>query len=203
MDLSTTLSQDLAALATFLPPVLTAGPAPTGHDELTRAVASLHDAVALSVSSMLGLSITVTAQGQDVTLTSMVAYDPARAAAASLRVPLSVLSVGSTGVVTLHASTPRAFVDLAADLTYELRLVPDPLVARLVLDQHFGSNPVSGITGTRKVSLINMAIGILLDRGHAPEAAEQELRRLTVRSHLQLHEAADEILQDATRPPRT
>jgi hypothetical protein len=112
---------------------------------------------------------------------------------------LAAFSPTETGSdLVLYAATPGAFIDLAADLNYALGLHP----AALTLDDDL-TEPVSGtgITGLTSQSTINQALGVLIDRGHTPEAARQELNRLAALDSGQLHHAADAILRSTTRPP--
>lgn len=96
----------------------------------------------------------------------------------------------------LYAAAPGAFVDLAADMSYALGLAP----ALLPLDDDTAA-PVqsSGITGLHAQAIVNQALGVLIGRGHTPETADEELKRLAARDGGNLHTAAEAITRSTTR----
>src|SRR6478752_1659002 len=127
-----------------------------------------------SVQSAVGLSLTVHVTGQDVTLTILDDHT-ARSVGASILVPLDAPAAQSLGTcVVFYAVTPGAFVDLSADLGWATGLP----AGMIVLDQHL-LLPVEGtaVTGLREFSIINQAVGILIERGNTPESARLELDR--------------------------
>ena len=152
-----------------------------------------------AVPSYLGLQLVLYDSGHEVTLT---AFDPTSTPdliATSLQVTLSALGVPGaepSSSITLYAATPGAFVDLAADIAYAANLNHE-----LVLDQHLATRPVSGITGTRKLSVINIAIGILIDHGHTVDHAPQELQRLALTHGLDTHQMADRLVTESASYP--
>ena len=125
----------------------------------------LADDLSATVSTFLGLTMTLQQDGLPVTLTA-IHPDLALTAGASLAVPLTApTGAGTGGMVVFYALNPDAFGDLAADP----RRVRDP-VGRVVLDGHLPSRshppPRPGITGLADLSVVNQAIGVLVTRGH-------------------------------------
>ena len=94
----------------------------------------LADDLSATVSTFLGLTMTLQQDGLPVTLTA-IHPDLALTAGASLAVPLTApTGAGTGGMVVFYALNPDAFGDLAADP----RRVRDP-VGRVVLDGHLPS----------------------------------------------------------------
>jgi hypothetical protein len=101
----------------------------------------------------------------------------------------------------LYAATRGAFVDLAADLSYALRIDP----AKLILDSHPVENPDgngNGLAGLAAHVTINQAIGVLIGRGHTPDSGRQELHRLAALDHGDLHASAQQIVVQTGNGPR-
>lgn len=98
--------------------------------------------------------------------------------------------------MVLYAATPGAFVDLAADLAWVLRLEP----TALALDQHLVV-PVSsdGLVGLAEHATINRAIGVLIARGHTPASARGELRRQADLDSGDVPAAAQRVLDSILR----
>jgi hypothetical protein len=98
----------------------------------------------------------------------------------------------------LYATTPGAFVDLAADLAWVLEVQP----SALVLDRHLvlPSPPAQGVVGLREHATINRAIGALIERGHSPESARAELHLHADLDSGDIPAAAQRIL-DGLHPP--
>jgi hypothetical protein len=153
---------------------------------------SLHDlwyGVAFAVPSFVGLSVTVVVDEQPVVLTYLT---ESSSMGSSLELSLSLttgLAPGSR--LVLYAVTPGAFVDLAADLGHVLgasdeELVLDRCLVPLRRD--------SGIVGVEEMSMTNRAVGILVGRGHTPEAARDLLRRKADQSHLLVFQVAGYLI---------
>ena len=148
----------------------------------------------------------------------------------SLRIPLNVLapadspidadssadadrSTDGDSTITFYAATPGAFVDLAADLEYALdrpkhqRFGSDPPQVgpddhRVSVDRHLVPvSVVSGLFGLAELSVISMAVGALIDRGHRPEDAPAELRRRADAEGVSSHTYAAGYLQHLTDHP--
>ena len=92
---------------------------------------------------------------------------------ASLSLPLHLIGAAERGsALVFYAGNAGAFVDLAADLTHGLDVLPGVLA----LDEHLHlPTEQSNLDG---LSRIDQAIGMLIGRGHTPDEAQVELRRL-------------------------
>lgn len=154
------------------------------------------------MASYRGMTMTIAADGEQVSLTAddgaAGAGGAAAEIAASLLIPLAAVSETLAGSsLLLYAATPGAFVDLAADLCYALRLDP----ASLVVDDHLGAphdGPRSGLTALDGTSAINRAIGVLIERGATPESARDELHRLAGTDGGDPVHAAEQVLSSVS-----
>lgn len=185
MDISTALAAHLAALTRTLddPDV-----------DLEAQLQSFTVDVQRAVASYAGMTMTIALDGHNVSFT--VHNNPTTAAArSSLLIPLAPLTATDTAsALLLYAATPGAFVDLAADLSHALGVEP----ATLVLDGHLPPpHDSSGINGLDTQSTIDQAVGVLIERGHTPEAARAELHRLTNLEHANLRAAAERVIRAA------
>lgn len=170
MDISAALAADLAALTEGLG---------DSQVDLETQLGSLAGDLAHAVASFTGLTITIRLDDQTVSFSARAAAGVGIAATeTSLEIPLSTLAeVQGGSSLVLYAAVAGAFVDLAAELSYILDL--DPQV--LVLDQHLpvaATPDGAGMAGLEEYSMINQAIGVLIARGHGPDSALEELRRL-------------------------
>ncbi len=116
----------------------------------------------------------------------------------SLRLPLGLVSATVDGEsrVVFYAGIPGAFTDLAADLSHALGGVPvdqrssaadlrDPPGPRvdghrrvIVLDADLSPlSHASGLIGLAELTVLNLAIGMLIQQGHDIAQARQVLRR--------------------------
>ena len=193
MDLSENLLAALAALS---------GAISDDGTDLAAILAVLQDDLVAAVPSYLGLRLTVTTDGSPTVMRTSGPTDPvADSIRASIRVP-SVAVTGADGVddIVFYAAAPHAFDELAGDTR---RLFG--LDGQVQLDQHLDgvrreANSLS-LRGVEQRSTIDQAIGVLIDRGHTPEQASDELaRRARVDGH-SLHRSAQSIL--AELPPRS
>jgi hypothetical protein len=160
----------------------------------------LCDDLSTAVSSFLGLTMTLQVDGVPVTLTAIDA-DLALAAGASLELPLkSLIGAGTTGTVVFYARNPGSFVDLAADTERVCALS-----GRVLLDGHLPSTAdpphQPGITGLADLGVINLAVGVLITRGHTPAQAHVELRRQAAENLHSVAAAARHILASTNAPP--
>ena len=117
---------------------------------------------------------------------------PPRAVATSLQVPLGAwtdLEPGSA--VIFYAATTGALVDLAADLGWLLNLRAD-----VVLDGHLPAQPQEVISGLAELSVIQQALGVLIDRGMTPQAGRDELEHLARESDTTVHAVAARVIRD-------
>ena len=174
--------------------------------DLQAVLAVLVDDLMTAVPSFLGLTISIPTAGTEVTVNLL---DPhlADAVTSSLLLPLAALGIAGTGgtggtggTIVFYAAQPGAFVDLAADTRFAFGL--DGQVA---LDQHLPSmdGPVasSGMSGHIEASTINRALGVLLDRGHTPQAARSVLQRRADRDGVPLHHVARQLLDGPADEP--
>jgi hypothetical protein len=164
VDHSTTLAADLQRLVEHL----------NSHGEgLERSLARTTRTLQEAVASYLGLVLSFQIDGQPIVLTST-EDSAARPVGASLWMPLAViLGPGSPGRLELYAAAPGAFVDLAADLQYALGLNENVIQ----LDQRLGLTLApSSLTGVDDFSTINRAIGVLIEDGHTPSRALDQLQ---------------------------
>jgi hypothetical protein len=143
--------------------------------DLESQLRDLARSVAQAVNSYRGFAITLIVD--DCPLNFVVFEDDPGGSniCASLQLPLSALGPYSPeAAITFYAATPGALVDLAADLSYALRL--DPGDVRLDSDLVPPESTADGV-GLDELTVRNQAIGVLLDRGHTVEQARSELDR--------------------------
>lgn len=146
--------------------------------DLSAILDVLIDDIAGAVPSFLGLRLTVTAGGGRTTIATAHRH-PTTTAKASLLLPLEHLSPEAApgdGMV-LFAASPGAFAALAHATRRTFGLdgqiqvdehLPDACGAVIETD--------AGITDD-DLRVINVAIGVLIDRGYPPERARGELGR--------------------------
>jgi AmiR/NasT family two-component response regulator len=96
--------------------------------------------------------------------------------------------LGRDSQITFYASVPGTFVDLAADLAYALGN------ESLRLDGDIPSALVSNLTGVRRLSTINEAVGVLIGHGHSPDGAQRELRDMADTVRISIHQAAEVVI---------
>lgn len=182
MDIATTLAADLEHLlrALDLPDV-----------DVAQTVHDLRVKVERAVPSFVGLSLTLLVSGQPVTLTSVTHDRPT--AASSLRLPLHLTSAVAPGSeLVLFASTPGAFVDLAADLGYVLRVEEGDIE----LDRRPTTPSRSGLFGLPELAMVNRALGVLIGRGMTPEEAELRLQSEAVLRGVEVFRIAASVLSE-------
>jgi hypothetical protein len=151
-----------------------------------------------AVASYAGMTMTVVADGQEISFTVRADTGTAGEITASLRVPLGREPGSLTDSrLVLYATTPGAFIDLAADLCYILAL--DAGILALDADL-VAPPPGSDAAGLGEHSVINQALGILMGRGHTPESAASTLDHLAEIGDVDLAAAAERLLDAASRP---
>jgi hypothetical protein len=180
------------------------------HLPLTNLVADLRAVI----PSYRGLQVMILSSDQPVTLTELIPQQTDGAVTTSLRVPLGLLGPGHDegSRIIFYASTPGAFVDLAADLGYVLKaavrtdhLDGDGAASdaapyaepprSLALDGDLPPNlEASGLGGLSELTAVNRAIGILIDRGHNAGDAYGILRRGAVATGVATHVFAARML---------
>ena len=127
--------------------------------------------------------------------------------------PLALLDSGfaAESQVVFYASTPGAFVDLAADLTYAFAQPPrtpgrDGGSSGTALDPA-GRGPASpdgdtfSLSGVAELSTIDRAVGVLIDQGHHPDDAHATLRRDAARAGLEPHVLGRAVVAADARSP--
>ena len=191
MDVTRALSGQLSALTDALDDPGT---------DLQAVLAVLVDDLTVAVPSFLGLTMTLRLGGDPVTLTSI---DGGRVttAGASLQLPLDPLAgAGPDSVVVFYAGSPGAFVDMATDTRRAYGLD-----GQVVVDGHLAvpAIGVPGLSGLNDLTVVNRAIGVLIDQGHHPDQAHDELLRRADNDKTRLPETARSLLAATagTDPP--
>ncbi len=189
MDISAGLAAQLAALTRAL----------DADVDLERQIAEFVAHVRTVIPSFLGMTLTVVVDGHELNFTVSAHTDATAETAASLRIPLDSTPDGPAGSrIVLFAAKPGTFVDLAADLSYLLTLPP----TALALDSHLHApNGEAATADLAGQSMINQAVGVLIERGHPLESAHAELRRLAELDGGSLEGAAEALLRDAVDNP--
>jgi hypothetical protein len=192
--------------------------------ELDDTIAALNTALRSTAASYCGFRLTIVVNRVNnqwpVTLT---AFSDGKdvPVGTSLRLPLALVSeaVDPESHVVFFAGTPGAFTDLAADLSYALGGIPveqqssaassaDGASTRLdgprraiELDNDLPLfAPVSGLTGLADLTVLNRAIGMLVDRGHDLVQAHQVLRRDAAAARVAPHIYAARMLLQRIPP---
>jgi hypothetical protein len=148
------------------------------------------------VPSCVAVSIALSRLGIDVVITVPISGADLMPRATELlsSLALSLPAAGLGCVLVLQASAPGAFVLLAEDLAALLgsgHLPPE-------LDAHLA--PLAVSTGSAlaeslaDLSLLDRALGVLIDRGWSPEAGERELRRRASAAGLTVAGVAERLL---------
>jgi hypothetical protein len=184
------------------------------HD-LAVTLAALTGALRSTAATYCGFQLTIVVNQWPVTLTAFIdGHDVP--AGTSLRLPLALVSpmVDSESRVVFFAVTPGAFIDLAADLSYALGGIPverqtpvadnrdlrgtrvDGQRRAIELDVDLPLlSPNSGLTGLGELTVLNRAIGLLVDQGHDIEQAHQLLRRDAAAAGVEPYAYAARILR--------
>jgi hypothetical protein len=158
--------------------------------DLEASLAALTASVKHAVPSYRGLALALVIDAQPVTVTSAERGN-ASDIATSLRLSLAwVTLLGPDSQITFYASVPGTFVDLAADLAHALGS------ESLHLDGDIPSALVSDLTGVRRLSTINEAVGVLIGHGHTPDGAQRELRHMADTARISVHRAAEAVIEN-------
>lgn len=185
VDIPNALAADLVALTEAIEE-----PGVDLEDLLVR----LGDTSALAVDSFLGLTISLLVDGMSVQLSAWQNGPGEGQIATSATLPLSALGgLGPHGTITFFAAVPGAFVDLAADLAYALRLEAHDVQ----LDRHLHAPASRDGSGLPAMSAVNQAIGFLIERGHTPEDAAAHLQRLAHAGDVSTSVAAHRLITEA------
>lgn len=195
MDLSAALARDLALLSD----AIDEGTADGARVDLVDSLARTVQAARAAVGSYVGLSVT-TGPGE-IDLRFTVLDDGAEPAdvRTSLRVPFRPASQdGPAPAVVFYASTPGAFVDLAADIAW----LTGRSASDIALDADL--QPADGFDGAGTVaarSTVDQAVGVLLAQGRTPEQARAELARRAAADGGDLKRAAEQTIADLIPDP--
>jgi hypothetical protein len=193
--------------------------ASVGQDDqdLSDTLMALATALRSTATSYRGFQLTLVENQWPVTLT---AFDDGHDApiGTSLRLPLGLVSrrVDGESRVVFFAGTPGAFTDLAADLSHALggisvngrsstannaddhgtRLDGHRKVIELDIDiDLLPASRTSGLTGLAELTVLNRALGMLIQQGHDIEQAHQVLRREAAAAGVEPHVYAAGILR--------
>lgn len=163
--------------------------------DLAEHLAGLAAALQQAVPGYVGLRVTVVHTGLPVTLTV-----PGQGkACSSLGIPLTLLSdaYAAGGRVVFYSAVPRAFVDLAADLTHLLdptQIRPDMVEVDVDVDQplSFGAAMPAGL---EDLATLHRALGYLIGQGNDPDTAHETLRVRAAAAGLTMAAFARQLLK--------
>lgn len=167
--------------------------------DLTATLDQFEDAAQLAVSSYVGLSVHATVHGRDLGFTTLHDGVAASDITTSLRLelspslyPASEPDTFPTVVLILYATTPGAFVDLSADLSW---LLGSSRASTIAVDENLTPPTFQPIEmSLAESSFIDQAIGVLIGRGHTPDQARKELMRLSTANNQSLSTEAEQLL---------
>ncbi|MEJ7647584.1 MAG: ANTAR domain-containing protein [Nakamurella sp.] len=163
-------------------------------DDLHAILSVLVDDLRTGISSFVGLSITVSAGWEPVTVTTMSVHT----AVTSMLLPLGAAHAGG-GDIVLYAETPGAFTDLAADARIALGRDDE-----IVVDGHLP--PPTAFAAQASVdtlvdrSTIDQAVGYLIEQGYPPARAKTELSRRAAATGISLAQIAAQVRTTERRP---
>ena len=188
MDLSAALARDLALLSDAIED----GAGDGGRVDLVDSIARTVQAARAAVASCVGLAVVTGAEPSDLRFTVLQDGVTAPEVRASLRVPFRPTSPGGQEpAVIFFASTPGAFVDLAADIAWLTGQAPTDLALDENLQPPRGG---AGVVAAR--SVIDQAIGVLLARGRTPEQGRAEIARRAAADGSDLEQAARQTIAE-------
>lgn len=144
---------------------------PDHGSDLAAGLSRLGRDVALAVPSCLAVTITPAGLGGQAGLGGEVSVSMTAGSAAvlaSLAVPLA-----GGGLLVLRAGEPGAFLLLADHLAGLVGLDHRPVL----LDEHLVWPAATSAASLADVSVVDQAVGVLVDRGLPPGSARRELRR--------------------------
>lgn len=172
------------------------------HPDIGASLSSLASAASLAAPSYLGLSVLVTNPGDaPLRLTTLQDGDDRGPFQTSLRFALSAGAPSPQGAIagielTLYATQPGAFVDLAADLAW--------LTGRPHQDFGLDDDLVGPQDGTHisltAWSTVNQARGLLMGGGLTVGEADAELDARARSEGTSRHRAAADLLEGLSSP---
>lgn len=160
--------------------------------DLVALVERLAQSARDAVESFTRLSVSVTGEGEPFGFTWSLAPDGVRGEARA-SIAISRPGASTTASIILLATTPGAFVDLAADVAL---LSGQPLSA-VEVDRHLASLPrMTTAADLAAASRMNQAVGVLIARGHSPEEARAALEERATANGVPPAVVADMLLAD-------
>ena len=161
-------------------------------DDLHAILSVLTDDLNAAVPSFVGLSVTVHADGDPISLHTA----DSRPAATSMLLPLTPQSdPGGGSYLIFYAHQPGAFTELAAAFTNA------GIDGGVILDRHLPPPHADGADTLARRSDIDQAIGVLIEAGHPPDLARQELHARAASAGVTAHHVALEILHHLDETP--
>lgn len=158
---------------------------------LATGLIQLGTSVAAAVPSCVSISVWLAVIGRDAPVTIGIHQGTGEPVLASLAVPRSLSEPAD--MVLFQASEAGAFLLLADDL----RGLLDPLLSLRVDEHlHLGIDATEGrlVSSMADLSVVNRAIGILIERGLPPEEARAELSRRAAQDGTDLAAVSRQIL---------
>jgi hypothetical protein len=166
--------------------------------DVVESLRRLTAGAAIAIPTFLGLSVTVLGSDPEFAFTAFVDGAGAGDVGTSLRLALPGVdaSLLSPVVVVFYAGSPGTFVDLAADLAFlTARALSD-----FAIDQHLpGPAEQACATNFFEASIINQAVGVLIDRGYTPEQAERHLEVESIGTGISRYAVGLRILAELDR----
>ena len=157
---------------------------------LEASLMALTASVKRAVPSFRGLALTVVIDEQPVSVTSAERGDTSDIATSLCLLLAWVPLLRTDSQIIFDASVPGTFVDLAADLAHALGR------ESLYLDGDIPVALISDLTGVRRLSTINEAVGVLIGHGHTPDGAQRELRHIADTGRISIHRAAEAVIEN-------
>jgi hypothetical protein len=157
--------------------------------DIARSVQQVATAVVTAVPGFVGLSLHIGRPGQQIVVVAMDGITAGDKVEASLRIALFGESVIGGVALVLYGSTPGAFVDLHADLSW---VIGRP-ASGLTLDQDLVM-PAESVDRLADLSMVNQAIGVLIAGGYTPEQAVAALDQLAASGAVRSHAVARSLL---------
>ena len=164
--------------------------------ELGDGLRACYRDAALTVPSLVGLSLVYRLPTGDAVLSTLQPDVTAGQVAASLQLPVGPTTPGTAAaggrcVLVLYADQSGAFTDLAAGLA---DLLDDDARSLLLVDQHLEVR-ASDLSAFRHAALHDVAAGVLLGRGFTEIGASTFLEALTAASEGDPDAAARQVIR--------
>jgi hypothetical protein len=167
--------------------------------DLEAILSVLTDDLVSAIPSYLGLIVTLHIDGNPVIVSTLDGATTGRARASLMLSLLPLVPATPAGSVAFFSGAAGAFVELAEDAKWIFNLSGPPILDGHLTDGR-GNDEPAGIRGLAAHTNINQAIGVLIEEGHTPAGARQELARRSVRGGWSLPETALQLLDGVTPP---